>query len=537
MNILNFTLLNVNRELVQRLTPVTVLDTFEGATKNFHPDGLYSVDIFGPIASERRDEAFSYIDINAEIISPVIALTLFDLKRLYKDVMSSKRFAVWDAQEKDFLPAAPGDEGADTGYSFFMSHYKELSPRATNSLIRQQSIDLLNKFRDIALSRYVLVLPAGLRDLVVKETGREQEDELGKMYRKLISTSKMIPNVSNKNHKSLDTVRWTLQNAFIEIYKYFFNLEDGKYGFIRGKWAARRVINGTRNVISSMDATSPVMGRGDEIRATDTIVGMIQGLRCLLPVAIHAVRTRYLPNVDAGNGSLYLIDKKSGKREMVFVKPEDYDQFTTDEGIENLIVEFRHREKKHEPITINGKYLALIWNDGTRFKVFFDISELPEGFDKKYVKPMTYCELLYLSGYDKWNNYYGLVTRYPVTGSGSTYSSTIRLVTTVQSSMVYELDEMWNGTLPKPATAFPNRNVEEFVTSMAPNPTRINGLGADFDGDTASFEGIYTDESLEENRRMINSAAYWVTPDGSLKVDVANDIQERTLHNLLADPK
>lgn len=536
MNTLNFWLLNVNRQLVQGLNPTTALDTYVGATKNFHPDGLYSIETFGPFASEQRDETFSYIDINAEIISPVIALTLFQLKRLYKDVMSGKRYATWDAQAKDFMPAAPGDDGSDTGYSFFMSHYAELAPRKTNSLIRLQSIDLVNKYRDIALSRYVLVLPAGLRDIEVVDGKRDKEDELNKYYRKLLRISKMIPNVNNKNHKSLDSIRWNLQNTFIDIYKYFFDMEDGKYGFIRGKWAARRVQNGTRNVISSMDCTSEVMGREDEIRPTDTIVGMIQGLRCLLPVAIHATRTKYLPNIDAGNGYLYLIDKKTLKREPVLVSPEDYDQYTSDEGIEDLIIGYRHRDDKHQVLTVNNRYLGLIYNDGSVFKVFFDISELPAGLDRKFVKPLTICELLYLSGHEIWGKYFGLLTRYPVTGDGSTYSSTIRLVTTTRSKMLYELDERWQD-VNNPAICFPDRTIPELVTSMAPNPTRIVGLGADFDGDTSSFEALYTDESLNENRRMLRSASYWVTPEGNMKVDVCTDVVERTLHNLLADPK
>lgn len=536
MNILNFWLLNVNRELVQRLQPVTVLDTFDGATKNFHPEGLYSTEIFGPIASDARDETWGYIDTNAEIISPAIALSLFDLKRLYKDIMASKRYAYWDNDKKDFFPCTPGDNGADTGYGFFISHYNDLVPDSTKSYKRQQTIDFFNKYRSIALSRYVLVLPAGLRDMEVKDSGREQEDELGKMYRKVISTSKMVPSGANKNHKSVDNVRWTLQNAFNDIYKYFFDLEDGKKGFTRGKWAARNIQNGTRNVISSMDCSSNVMGRADQIRSTDTIVGMIQGLRCLLPVAIHAVRTKYLPEVDAGNGSLYLIDPKTMTRERVDVKPEAYDTFTTDEGIEKLIVDFRYLDNKHAPVMVNGKYIALIWNNGKEFKVFYDINDLPQGYDRKYIKPLTHCELLYLSGHEIWYNYYGLLTRYPVTGSGSTYSSTIRLVTTTRSSMVYELDDAWQRK-EIPAICFPDRSINELVTSMAPNPGRIKGLGADFDGDTSSFEGIYTDEALAENKRMMQSAKYWVDSKGNLKVDVNTDVIERTLHNLLADPR
>lgn len=536
MDWITFSLLTVNKSYVNRLRQVSVVDTHEGATKNFHPDGLFSVETFGQVGSTERDTNLAYIDINTEIISPSVALTLFELKRLYKDIMSGQRFAIWNEKEKDFEPASAGDEGANTGYSFFIEHYMELSPKRTKSTIRGQSIDIIDKFREFALSRYVVVLPAGLRDWQVGPDGREKEDDVNQHYRTLIKTAKTIPNLGNKNNPITDAARWKLQLTFNTIYKYFFDYLDGKKGYIRNKWTKRNLTNGTRNVISSMDASSPVMDREDEVRPTDTIVGLMQGLKSLLPVAIHAIRTKYLPNVDAGNGSLYLIDKKTLKRSSVSVKSEDYDKFVTDEGVEKLINAFKTPANRHKEIEVQGKYIALIYNDGKEFKIFYDIDELPDHKSKKFVSGLTYTELLYLSGYDKWNDYFTVVTRYPVAGQGSTYSSTIRLTTTATTVMMWELGDDWNQRLPKPAIDFPKREVDEFVTSMAPHPSRLAKLGADFDGDTSSGDGVYTDEAIEENRNMIKRSTFWVTADNQLTVDVEVDLISRTCKNLLADP-
>jgi hypothetical protein len=175
MNWLSFYLLNVDKRTVGTLRPTTSLDTFQGATKDFHEDGLYSTLTFGPIGTERRDETFSYIDLGVEILSPVIALTLFELKQLYREVMSGTRWAIWDDEQKDFLPASPTDKGAGTGYNFFVQKWQQITPKRTESLIRQQSIELIEKFRDIALSRFVIVLPAGLRDLEVGSNGRNDD--------------------------------------------------------------------------------------------------------------------------------------------------------------------------------------------------------------------------------------------------------------------------------------------------------------------------------------------------------------------------
>ena len=535
MDWLSFTVLAIDKQAVTRLKEVKVLDMYEGATKNFHPEGLYSTEIFGAIGSEERDTNFGYIDVGIDIIAPAVALTLFELKRLYKDVMSGKRFALWDAKAKDFEPAAPGDEGAGTGYSFFMEHYSELTPKRTGSLIREQSVDIFNEFREVSLSQYVLVLNASQRDLEVKPNSQEKEDDVNPLYRKLINTAKSIPRLGKRNNAMVDTARWKLQENFCAIYSYFFDFLDGKHGHIRGKWSKRNLQNGTRNVLSSMDASSVVMDRADEVRPTDTVLGLFQGLKSILPVAVHRIHNTYLPKVDAGNGSLYLIDRSTFKRKMISVSPEDYDKYTTDEGAEKLINLFKTAEYRQAPLTVNGHYVALIYEDGKNFKILYDISELPDGYSKKHVSGLTLAELLYLSGYDVWNDYFTLVTRYPIAGQRSTYSSTIRLTTTSRTTMRYELEDDWVTVKDVPAIAFPVRSILDFINSMAPHPSNLKGLVADFDGDTGSADSVYTDESLAENKDMMSKASFWISSDNALVIDINVDTIDRTVFNLLAD--
>ena len=536
-NILNVYLLNVDGNMVSKMRPTKSLDTYVGATKDFHEDGLYSVLTYGPIGSERRDVTFSYIDIGVEIISPIICLAIFDLKHLYRDILSGKRFAIWDDKLKDFVSADATASGAGTGYHFFMSKWKELTPAENESLQRQQTLDLFNKYRDIALSRYVLVYPAGLRDLEVGPDGRENDPEINKLYRKLLSTSRLVPSGSRVD-STLDAARWALQRTFNDIFLLLFNLEDGKKGKIRGKFAARNIMNGTRNVLSCMDTSSVVLGRPDEVRPTDTIVGLYQGMKSLWPVAIHAVRTRYAASAVGGDGQLNLVNKKTLQREIVLVKPVMYDLLATDEGIEKVINSFKVQERRHKPFEIANHYLALIYNDGKNFKIFYDIRDLPAGYDRNLVSPLTLAELLYLSGYDIWNDYFSLVTRFPVSGQGSTYSSTIRMTTTRSVKMLYELMDDWETKSEKPATDFPLRSEDEFVSSMAPHTSHLAVwlLNADFDGDTGSNDSLYTDEALEENREKMEDPSFWIGAGGKLTIDIETTLIELTMASLLADP-
>ncbi|EBW2509342.1 hypothetical protein DEI58_00075 [Salmonella enterica subsp. enterica serovar Enteritidis] len=533
LNWVDFYLLNVNKSLVSHLKPVTTTDTFQGLTKNFHPEGLYSTEIFGLTGSEARDSTFSYIDIKLDIISPTVCLALFQLKQLYEEICSGKRFAIWNEKEKDFEPALPSDKGADTGFNFFLRYYEQLTPRRNESMRRDETVDFFNKFRPVSLSRYVLVLPAGLRDLVIRQDGRDQEEEIGGLYRRLISLARAIPDRSTRTELT-DPVRWKLQQTFNDIWMYFFNIQDGKGGFARRKVTSRKLMNGTRNVLSSFSTGSKVMGREDAIRPTDTRIGLYQTLKALLPVAQYHIRERYLSNIRAGDGNLYGVNTKTLKREFLEVSGRVYDLFTTDDGIETLINRMEARELRHKPLMIDpDHYVALIYQDKRSFKIFYDIEDLPEGRDRKLVRGLSLAELLYLSGYDIWNDYFSFITRYPVTGRGSTYSSTIRLETTTSSLYLHELEDDWVTLKEKGAISFPDRTVKTFVESMAPHPSRLGGLGGDYDGDTGSANSPMSTEALEENRKWVSSKNYWFATDGSFKINPVNNVIKRTTAALL----
>lgn len=533
--LLNVYLLNVDKKSINGLREVSTLNSYIGTTKNFDPDGLYSSDIFGPVGSEQRDRIFSYINVKTEIISPQLALTLFELKRLYKGILSGTSFAIWNKETKDFDACKPDAVGAGTGYSFFIKHFYELTPKPNHSQQRQEAIDYFYKFRDVALSQYVLVYPAGLRDLRPVVGGGEKEHALGGLYRSIISIAKTIP-ARGSSSPLINVPRWKLQKAFIAIYEDFFLLIDGKKGFSRGKVTSRRLTDGTRNVLSPQISTSKVMGAPDSYRITDTLVGLHQGLRSILPVTQHLMLTNMLSKINIGNGHLKLIDPKTLKGEVCKVKSKTYDLYTTPEGVEKLLYSFTVPPKRHKAVMAEDKYLLLVYRKDDVFKVLQDIDELPAGFDKECVAPITLAELLYLSGYSVWNDYFMFVTRYPIAGTGSTYPSTIRIETTVNSDTVYELEDDWETRKEKPAISYPNKEIEEFISAMSPNSTRIKKMEGDYDGDTGSGNAIYTEEALEELGVSVTKRSYWADVNNEMKIELVDTIAKRTLSVLMGEP-
>lgn len=462
------------------IKPVKVMDHFDGGTTNFHEDGLFSISIFGRVGDDNRDLKVSYIDIKTTIFHPLIYQSLIRLKGLYKEIMSGKRYAKWDDDAKDFIPCS--DIEGDTGYHFFVRHWKDIEFRESKSVTRMDRIKLIEKYKDRALGNRVAVIPAGLRDLQVDESGRVSEDEINGLYRNLIGISNTIGDGTDYGAEILNVPRHSLQLKFNEIYSLVEKMLTGKKGFLQNKWGSRRVFDGTRNVISSMDTSSGDMTAPNHPSINDTPIGLYQTARGALPLTRYLILNGWVGEAfSVGNGSAYLVDKKSLKRELVELSPESYDRWTTQEGVDKIVSSYAEDSIRNRPIDIEGRYLGLIYiGPDMTFKIFGDIDELPEHLDRDHVHPLTLCQMLYLSGYKRWNSLVALITRYPVTGLGSVYVSKVFVKTTVVSEMRTELGVDWEVLGDDHiALEFPTYTPDSHYNSLGIYPGFLEGLGGD----------------------------------------------------------
>lgn len=535
----NVELLELSTQRLAHLKPVKSLDIYEGASSNFHEDGLFSVSIFGRVGSDERDKRFSFIDIKTSILHPIIYSRLVRLKGLYKGIMSGREYALWSEEEKDFVAA---DElTGKTGYQFFMSKWKDIKLKETGSDVRKQRIAVIEKYKQRATVEQILVLPAGLRDLFVEESGRATEDEINGLYRRIISIANTIGTTEyNKTSEVLDVPRHQLQMAFNEVYDSLERMLTGKTGFIQSKWGSRKIFNGTRNVISAMDTSTSYLGGPNSPKFTDTAIGLYQTIKGALPLSIHLLMRGWISKVftDA-NGQARLVDKKTLKPEFVQLDSETYDRWTTAEGLEKVISSFAEPDRRHLPIEIEGRYMGLIYvDDKQNFKIFGDIDEVPEGLNRDFVKPITLCQLIYLSGYQRWNKLMALITRYPITGLGSIYPSRIYVKTTIVGEMRWELGENWERISDDHvALEFPTEKPLAYVDSLIPHPSRLKGLGADFDGDTSSANILYSTDSIKEMEKYFRSKNAYLDPRGGLKASSDIETVSLVLRNMTGEPQ
>lgn len=532
----NVTLLSPSEADVRYLRPVKVMDIYDNSGVNFHEEGLYSVSTFGRVGSKDRDRKFSYVDLKMPIFHPEVFENIRQLKALYAEILAGVRYAVFDETTKDFVPASQLE--GRTGYSFFLEYWDRLVFKESPSDLRKLRIQFIAKYRSKALMSKYLVMPAGLRDIDVDE-GQTREDDINGLYRKLLSAANTITSVRGDHDVSVyDVPRWSMQRTANEIYESIMNTLKGKGGWIQRKWAARRTINGTRNVITAMDTSMRYIDAPDAIEASDTQIGLVQVLRGALPFTLNGLSDGILGETFGGDDlSVWLVNPTTLERELVDVSIETLDRYGTRTGMEKLINRFFVPETRNKPILVEGYYLGLIYVDEAHYRVFKDIAELPEYLSRKNVYPLTLADLLYTSTTKHYKRLVGTVTRYPVTGTGSIYPTKFKVRTTTKTYTKIPLNDAWEPQPEETVYNFPDRDKKAtWLNSLTPHTIRIKGMSADFDGDTCSSPIMYSEETIAEIERYFHLRNSFVGTGGGLVASANTDTVNLVVSNLTGIP-
>jgi hypothetical protein len=458
------------------IRPVKTLDIFEGGTKQFHPDGLFSTETFGKIGDSKRSANYSYIDFKIPVFHPIIYSIFGKLKRLYPEIITGKSYAVWDKEEKDFVKSNQLD--GQTGFFFFEKYWREIDFKESNSDSRSDNIKLIKQSKDNALCSVLVVMPAGLRDYEIKDNGQEEEEEINLLYRKMLSLSNSISVNSFKLSPELyNQSRVNIQLTFVDVYDLIMNSIKGKKKLYMGKWATRAIHDSTRNVITTTDVVIQKLGDKTNPGFNNTIVGLYQMVKSLAPIMRFRVKEFLSKNFSDPKLPVNVVDAKTFTSKQITVHPSEYDLWMTDEGLDKIFNTFAVEGIRNEPVTIGGEYAALIYQDKLCFKVFYDIGELAGGYDRKNVRPLRLSDLFYLVLYKDVGTFPLFSSRYPITGFGSIYPSLPYLKTTSDSMNLIALSDTDWSPSKDVAPEFPG--VGQWFNSMSPAPAHLARLGAD----------------------------------------------------------
>ncbi len=513
----NIYYLSNDNSRIAGLLPVASLDIYD-TNGDFHPQGLYSNLIFGDVGSEMRNKRHGFINLNCQVLHPKTYSELSKLGGLYSGILQGKMYAVWDEKQRDFIKS--DIMVGQTGFSFFMSHFKDMVFKKTSSYRRELRLDVLNKYREESVIHYFIVIPAGLRDIRIDENGRSTEDDINRLYRRIISSAAGIPKAAAfENNPMYDRVRWSIQNAINDIYEYIVRMLEGKSGFIQDKWGSRNTIHSVRNVISGSDPGCEYLDGPRSFDSVTVLIGLFQMMVSCEPVLVHNLIPKGMlaDIIENISGTVNLIDPKTLKSVPVTVYEKDRVRWGTAEGRSTILGFYKELTNRHKPVQIAGHYVKLIYKTSKGFRVIDSIDKIPKGSPGR-VTPMTYAEYFYILLRPMADRYRSILTRYPVLESSSISPAMIHLKTTVTAQVLYSLNA--DLQIDEESVIYPEfpdtENQTHFMDTMSPHYTSLPGFMADFDGDVMSAPIVYSDEAIKEIDARLSDVANYVGADGTL---------------------
>lgn len=502
-----------------RWMPVTDTAIQSPSEIDFHPDGLFSEDIFGQIGTPDRMLKFGWIDLRTHILAPIVFKNLLKISALYGEIMAGTTYAVFDPVKKDFVRVSGDPEDtpeSSTGFSFFMHHFPSIDFRMTDSSSRENRIRLIEKYKDIIFYKKYVVSPASLRDIQLDQRMLVQDDING-LYRSLLYLSNAIP--KGAQSPIYDSVRYRIQIKAVEIYDYLENIQSGKKGFFLGAYASRRVAMGTRNVITAADYTMTSPNDPQALKPNETMVGLYQTAKGLQPLVIHGLKVSIFDPVFGTSDATVvpLVNPETKALEYVEITHAERSLYTDQQKIEDWLTRFFNKDVRGRPITVTGKngvpyWLCMVYDLGTRIILFRSLRDLEKRMGRKPVmeriRPLTWVEALYLVTEAATKGRHCTVTRYPVIEEGSCYPSRIHLLTTqpartvTMQSLLTDGEEIYLPQYPVLGAAY--------CDSVVISSSKLAGLGADFDGDTVSVNYLWSDEANAEIHGYLHSPRAFV---------------------------
>jgi len=231
-------LAEMNR-ITTTMNPVTTADYVVGKGANFHPEGLFSEQIFGPKDSPDRRKTFSFIELHCKIIHPALVKPIWLLNRKIIDAVNRERSFKFD-ENSNLVEDKDGDI---TGVSSVIKNFEKMLSREETA---QSRIDMKNMVMNYWKQNLVfidkcIVIPAAYRDAEVDEVhGGLRTNPINDYYVKIIRQSIQIESISLAEGPMYDIMSAKMQFLINDLYNYIVKKISKKQGLVRQSILGKR---------------------------------------------------------------------------------------------------------------------------------------------------------------------------------------------------------------------------------------------------------------------------------------------------------
>lgn len=540
---LDVEVMNIRHEIdVGKIPEVTSSSIFEPNSTKFHPDGLFSEEIFGRVTELDRFTTEAFINLNTRIIHPVIYHYIISKKKLFVSILNGTRYARFDNDEYTFVIADQGDKDAGTGYNFFLKHITKLTKSPEPESLRAKNLhQMLVKYKSLMFANEILVLPAGLRDIDIKSS-RLAQDDINKIYLSIINLATGLVDHTASEDSIFDGIRMQLQKKVAEIYNQVEDVMSGKKGFLQKHYGSRKSAFTTRNVTSVSVTSSNTPDDPSTIKVDETMIPLFNTIKNFQPQFINYLKNGLFGEIfkRGSTESVPVTDPKSLSIKYVTLPPNEVKKLTNSDSMASYINKFKFTGFRNSPVSVtdsNGDTYWLILTYQVDDKVLLgkSVDELKEladyyklDFKKADITPLTWSEAIYIASAKIVTGKHVFITRYPVLGDGSIYPSKVHVITTTPDKVV---DVVFDKGQSIRVQHFPIAG-NAYYESAIIHPSRMSGLGLDYDGDMISINGIWTSDGNAEVGSYLDSIENVIGTDMKLKVKADTDVLGLIVRNL-----
>jgi len=243
------TLLDIDKLIKEKtiVGPVTSPQLFLSNSYNFHPQGLLSEEIFGMDGTKARSTTMSWIELNCNVIHPV----LYDIisktieRQIVQLISGEKSFRLNEVGELQEDP-----DGNITGMTSLTENIKKLKFRNSESDTRSKIIGTLYKAINDNLffvNKLIVVSPTYREVSVIEELHKVAVHPLTDLYIKIINQAAQLKSV----HGAIfDILSYKMQLLLRDLYELIRQTVSKKQGMIRKLMLGKRVDFSGRSVIT-----------------------------------------------------------------------------------------------------------------------------------------------------------------------------------------------------------------------------------------------------------------------------------------------
>ena len=475
------------------LKEVTNGNMFGRSLSSPDENGLISYEIFGNPGTKERKKTFAYIDLGDIFVHPLVMTCLMQLKRVIHDIVYGEGLyfvrdgTIVKLTEKN-KPVEKTDIG--NGCHWLKRNLRKINFEKDGASARvKERISFIKNLKDdeIFIDKWI-VIPAYYRDV---DFNTRKKNDINLRYQSLISQAKVVKQSIQMIGKGevTDSHR-KIQDKLEEIFTYFTTFIGGTKAFMQRSALGKSIDYSARMVISTAQIAS---NNPDEMSCDfwHSAVPLSMVLECFDPF-IHYGFKQFVRGQIGGSNFIYEKTKNGFVRTPL---ASHWEECLLKENVQKLIKLYTD-SKEHRL-----DYFTVESEDGRQIPLGYITAESITSTDGEQIttynsRPITLVEMFYMIAMDTVKDKQIMITRYPIEDYQNIYPSLMNIMpyerTKVMKINGVEYPRFPDITEDDIAHAHDSKIGAMFNDTLHLFPTYLKALGADFDGDTVTVQGVFS---------------------------------------------